>query len=68
MNSVGTFVADEIGVREVWMEHFGNLHNFGCNEKVIVNMFGFDGVRRMCIWEVISRVRKLRNCKSAAIN
>src|SRR5678815_1288391 len=46
MNRDGAFVTDEMDVRGVWKEHFENLHNFGSNEEVIVNVSGFDGARR----------------------
>ena len=46
MNSDGSFVTVEMNVRKVWREHFENLHNVGSNEEVIVNVCGFDGLRR----------------------
>src|SRR5678815_3589395 len=62
-------------VRGVWKEHFESLYNIGINEEVIVNVCGFDGARRnRCFGdevidkeEVMGRVRKLKNGKSAGI-
>src|SRR5678815_774823 len=76
MNTDGAFVTDEMDVRGVWEEHFENLHNIGSNEEVIVNVCGFDGARRNRYFgdeviskeEVIGRVRKLKNGKSAGID
>src|SRR5678815_3502330 len=75
MNRVGAFVTDEMDVRGVWKEHFKNLYSIGSNE-VIVNMCGFDGARRDRYFrdeviskeEVMGRVRKLKNGKSAGID
>ena len=76
MNGNGAFVNDEMEVRKVWSEHFESLHNVGINEEVIVSVCGFDGVRRnrsvgdevITREEVIGRVRKLKNGKSAGID
>ena len=75
MKRDGTFVNEEREVRKVWSEHFESLHNVGINEEVIVSVCGFDGVRRnryvgdeiITREEVIGRVRKLKNGKSAGI-
>ena len=41
----------------MWREHFENLHSVGNDEEVIVNVCGFDGVRRNRYFgdEVITR-------------
>src|SRR5678816_1679135 len=76
MNRDGAFVTDEMDVRGVWKEHFENLHNINSNDEVIVNVCGFDGARRNRYFgdkviskeEVMGRVRKLKNGKSAVID
>src|SRR5678815_4221110 len=76
MNKDGAFVTDEMNITRVWWEHFESLHYIGSNEEVIVNVCGFDGARRNRYFgdeviskeEVIGRVRKLKNGKSAGID
>ena len=76
MNRNGVFVTDEMDVRGVWKEHFENLHNINSNDEVLVNVCGFDGTRRNRYFgdeviskeEVMGRVRKLKNGKSAGID
>src|SRR5678815_963144 len=76
MNRDAAFVTDEMNVRGVWKEHFENLYNIDSNEEEIVNVCGFDGARRNRYFgdevinkeEVIGRVRKLNNGKSAGID
>src|SRR5678816_1748842 len=63
-------------VRGVWKEHFEILHNINSNDEVLVNVCGFDSARRNRYFgdeviseeEVMGRVRKLKNDKSAGID
>src|SRR5678816_1599067 len=74
MNRDGAFVTDEVDVRGVWKEHFENLYNNGSNEEV--NVCRFDGARRNRYFgdkviskeQVMGRVRKLKNGKSAGLD
>ena len=76
MNRNGTLVTEESEVRGVWREYFENLHKVGSNEEVIVNDQGFEclgrngylGVEDITREEVVGRVRKLKNGKSAGID
>src|SRR5678816_1516677 len=63
-------------VRGVWKEHFEILHNINSNDEVLVNVCGFDSARRNRYFgdeviskgEVMGRVRKMKNGKSAGID
>jgi hypothetical protein len=76
MDRNGTFVTDDLDVRRVWREHFESLHNVGGSDEVIVNVCGFKGFKRNRYFgdeeitreEVVARVRKLKNGKSAGID
>ena len=76
MDANGVFVSDETEVRKIWSEYFENLLNVGSNEVVVVNANGLEGVRRngysgeeiITRDEVVDRVRKLKNGKSAGID
>ena len=69
----GSLVSDEIEAKKVWQEHLKNLHNVDSNEEVIVIACGFEracrnrylGIEVITREEVVGRVRKLKNGKSA---
>jgi hypothetical protein len=75
-NRNGTLVTDEAEVRKVWRDYFENLHKVGSNEEVIVNERGIEGLFRNGYFgeeeitreEVVGRVQKLKNGKSAGID
>ena len=40
----GRLALEEVEVRKIWKKYFENLYNIDTQEKVVVHMFGFNGV------------------------